>query len=57
MLFKILVVEATEGNKPSKKLEPKYLAKVCEEIGEKFNINFNHHMCLTDFELLEKNGK
>ena len=38
MLFKILVVEAAEGNKPSNKFEPKSLEKVAEEIGAKFNI-------------------
>ena len=38
MLFKILVVEAAEGNKPSNKFKPKSLEKVAEEIGAKFNI-------------------
>ena len=38
MLFKMLVVEAEQGNKPSNKFKPQSLDKVAKEIGVKFNI-------------------
>ncbi|XP_030925049.1 uncharacterized protein LOC115952109 [Quercus lobata] len=38
ILFKMLVVEAEQGNKPSNKYKPQSLDKVAKEIGVKFNI-------------------
>ena len=38
MLFKMLVVEAEQGNKPSNKYKPQSLDKVAKEIGVKFNV-------------------
>ncbi|KAK9988631.1 hypothetical protein SO802_028870 [Lithocarpus litseifolius] len=40
MLFKMLVVEAEQGNKPSNKYKPQSLDKVAKEIGVKFNVEF-----------------
>ncbi|XP_075665695.1 uncharacterized protein LOC142635426 [Castanea sativa] len=38
MLFKMLVIEAEQGNKPSNKYKPQSLDKVAKEIGVKFNV-------------------
>ena len=40
MLFKMLVVEAEQGNKPSNKYKPQSLDKVAKEIGVKFNVEY-----------------
>ena len=38
MLFKMLVVQAEQGNKPLNKYKPQSLDKVAKEIGVKFNV-------------------
>ncbi|KAL4627447.1 hypothetical protein ACB092_05G166300 [Castanea dentata] len=54
MLFKMLVVEVEQGNKPSNKYKPQSLDKVAKEIGVKFNVECHTSHVLNRLRTIRK---
>ena len=56
MLFKMLVVQAEQGNKPLNKYNPQSLDKVAKKIGVKFNVECHASHVHNRLHTIRKSG-